>query len=89
MERQHLEWEFAGLENVVVYDIYKEEMRNDNKFNFLLKGIVSLVRDTSVIYFRKGYLMMNFDLNEKYNSFFDNLYDLVDLSLLITHNYIG
>ena len=89
MERQHLEWEFAGLENVIVYNTYQEEMSKDKNFDFLLKGIVSLVRDTSVMYFRKGFLMMDFDLKEKYNELFDNMYDLIDLSLLITHSYIG
>lgn len=87
MERQHLEWEFAGLENVISFDFYKEEMKNES-VDFVFKAFLSLMRDTAVLHFRDGYVGKEFEYKEKYEQLYDNLYDVVELALLVSHDYM-
>jgi hypothetical protein len=87
MERQHLEWEFAGLENVISFDFYKEQMQ-DEKFDFTSKALFSLMRDSAVRNFREGYLMKEFNMKESYLKLYDDVYDIIEIALFISHDFM-
>ena len=87
MERQHLEWEFAGLENVISFDFYSHELK-DEKFKFISNAFFYLLRDTAVIHFRQGYLFKEFSLKDKYTELYENMYDLIELALIISHDFM-
>jgi hypothetical protein len=89
LERQHIEWELAGSENMHVYDFFKEDFKASEPFEFVFKGIVNILRDTSVLYFRMGYLFKDYPLEEKYKENYDNLYELIDLALIFAYDFIG
>ena len=89
MERVHLEWEFAGLENVISLEISCEKMKENEKFSFLLKNFIHILRDTAVINYRDGYLMKDFAYEEKYANMYEDVYDLIDMILLAGHDLVG
>ena len=88
LERQHLEWEFAGLENVLSFDFYKEEIEKDKNFDFISKALFNLLRDTSVIYFREGYLLKEFTMGAKYEELYEDIYDMIEIALFISHDFM-
>jgi hypothetical protein len=87
MERQHLEWEFAGLENVISFDFYNDLMQN-KQFEFTSKALFSIMRDSSVKNFREGYLMKEFIMQESYLKLYDDVYDIIEIALFISHDFM-
>jgi len=89
MERVYLEWEFSGSENVISLEISKNEMKENPQYEFSFKNFLHILRDTAVTSYREGYLLKEFFYEERYLNLYEDLYDLIDLVLLIGHDLIG
>jgi hypothetical protein len=87
MERQYLEWEFSGSENVLSFDFYKQQSEDKN-FDFLSKAIFYKLRDAAVLSFRQGYLKVGFAQEKEFKQLYEPLYDLIDFALLISHDFM-
>jgi hypothetical protein len=89
MERVYLEWEFSGSENVISLEIAKNVMKENPQYEFSFKNFIHLLRDTAVTFYREGYLLKEFSLEQRYSNLYEDIYDLIDLALLAGHDLIG
>jgi len=89
IERQYLEWEITGQENLIVNDIYKDELKSNKKFEFCANNLLYLMRDSLDLHYRNGYLLKEFEYSESYHKNYDLLYHLIDTGLLISVDVIG
>jgi hypothetical protein len=89
IERQSLEWELAGSENMQIFDYYSNLFKDNKTYELLFKSLLYMLRDTSIIYYRMGYMNMDYHLQNKYEENYDKLYDLIELGLVIGFNFHG
>ena len=89
VERQYLEWELAGMENFFIRDKYKIELSKDKEFSLWFDFFITLVRDTVVHHYQQGYLNRDYPYSKQYGENYNLLYNLIDISLMISNGIIG
>lgn len=100
-ERQHLEWELSGMENMSIFTFVLEfnnkgifnddEVRvlEGNNFNLCFNTLVYLLRDNSVLGYQEGYLLREFRYQELFEKHYHEISELIELGLLASYDFLG
>lgn len=99
-ERQHLEWELAGIENVNIFSFlssmdektFSKEDKNiidSNNFNLCFQTLVYLLRDNAVLGYQDGYLLKEFKHQQLFEKYYDQISHLIEVGLLSSHDFLG
>lgn len=99
-ERQHLEWELAGIENMEIFSYIKENLSDcltqeerkileTDNFSLCFNLITSLLRDNSVLNYQDGYLLKEFKYQDLFEKYYNEISDLIDICLLASYDLKG
>ena len=92
-ERQHLEWEISGMENMniftYIYDLNLQEDVYSSNFNILFSLIVYLLRDNCVLGYQDGFLNKEYLYADLYSKYKSKLNLIIELGLFSSHDFMG
>lgn len=98
-ERQHLEWELSGMENMNIFmyihdllHLFNEsdsEVILSGNFNIVFNSIIYFLRDHCLLGYQDGYMKREFKYSKEFKTYYKNINELITIGLYNSHDFLG